>query len=70
MMSYGLQLIVFLLEVEPQVNKLRQQLIQDINNSGLSVEAAMFVVKDVYRDIVEAYQQYEQLKSQEQKGEE
>ena len=52
------------------MNKLRQQLIQDINNSGLSVEAAMFVVKDIYRDIIEAYQQYEQLKSQEQKGEE
>lgn len=56
--------------VELQVNRLKQQLIQDINNSGLTVEAAMFVVKDVYRDIVEAYQQYEQLKQQEQKGEE
>lgn len=52
------------------MNKLKQQLIQDINNSGLTVEAAMFVVKDVYRDIVEAYQQYEQLKQQDQKGEE
>lgn len=51
------------------MNKLKQQLVQDINNSGLTVEAAMFVVKDVYRDIVEAYQQYEQLKQQEQ-GEE
>lgn len=56
--------------VELQVNRLKQQLIQDINNSGLTVEAAMFVVKDVYRDIVEAYQQYESLKQQEQKGEE
>ena len=52
------------------MNRLKQQLIQDINNSGLTVEAAMFVVKDVYRDIVEAYQQYESLKQQEQKGEE
>lgn len=52
------------------MNKLKQQLIQDINNSGLSVEAAMFVIKDIYRDIVEVYQQYEQLKQQEQKGEE
>lgn len=52
------------------MNKLKQQLIQDISNSGLTVEAAMFVVKDVYRDIVEAYQQYEQLKQQERKGEE
>ena len=52
------------------MNKLKQQLIQDINNSGLTVEAAMFVVKDIYRDIIEAYQQYEQLKSQAQKGEE
>lgn len=56
--------------VELQVNKLKQQLIQDINNSGLSIEAALFVVKDVYRDILEAYQQYEQLKTQqEQQGE-
>ena len=52
------------------MNKLKQQLIQDINNSGLSIEAALFVVKDVYRDILEAYQQYEQLKTQqEQQGE-
>lgn len=52
------------------MNNLRLKLVEDINNSKLSIEAAMFVVKDVYRDIVEAYQQYEQLKQQEQKGEE
>ena len=52
------------------MNNLRLKIIEDINNSGLTVEAAMFVVKDIYRDIVEAYQQYEQLKQQEQKGEE
>lgn len=52
------------------MNKLKLRLIQDINESELSIEAAMFVVKDVYRDIVEAYQTYEQLKLQEQKGEE
>ena len=53
------------------MNKLKLKLIQDINESELSIEAVMFVVKDVYRDVVETFQIYEQSKLQyEQKGEE
>ena len=36
------------------MEELRLNLINAINESGLSIEAAVFVVRDVYRDVNEA----------------
>lgn len=51
------------------MEKLRLKLIEDINASGLPLEAIVFVVRDVYRDAQEAYQKY-QLAQQTQTTEE
>ena len=40
------------------MEELRLKLIDDCNQSGLTVEAVMFVVKDVYRDVTELYNQW------------
>ena len=37
------------------MEELRSSLINAINESGLSIEAAVFVVRDVYRDINETF---------------
>ena len=37
------------------MEELRLNLINAINESGLSIEAAVFVVRDVYRDINETF---------------
>ena len=37
------------------MEELRISLINAINESGLSIEAAVFVVRDVYRDINETF---------------
>lgn len=37
------------------MEKLRLQLIEDCNKSGLSIEAIYFVLKDVYRDVYDVY---------------
>ena len=41
------------------MEKLRLKLIEDINASGLPLEAIVFVVRDVYRDAQETYQKYQ-----------
>ena len=51
------------------MEKLRLKLIEDINTSGLPLEAIVFVVRDVYRDAQETYQKY-QLAQQSQTTEE
>lgn len=51
------------------MEKLRLKLIEDINTSGLPLEAIVFVVRDVYRDAQETYQKY-QLAQQTQTTEE
>lgn len=51
------------------MEKLRLKLIEDINASGLPLEAIVFVVRDVYRDAQETYQKY-QLVQQTQTTEE
>ncbi len=51
------------------MEKLRLKLIEDINASGLPLEAIVFVVRDVYRDAQETYQKY-QLAQQSQTIEE
>ena len=38
------------------MEELRISLINAINESGLSIEAAVFVVRDVYRDVNETFQ--------------
>ena len=38
------------------MEKLRLQIIDLCNKSGLPLEALLFVVKDVYRDVNEAFQ--------------
>ena len=52
-----------------KIEKLRLKLIEDINASGLPLEAIVFVVRDVYRDAQETYQKY-QLAQQSQTTEE
>ena len=37
------------------MEELRLNLINAINESGLSIEAAVFVVRDVYRDVNETF---------------
>ena len=51
------------------MEKLRLKLIEDINASGLPLEAIVFVIRDVYRDAQETYQKY-QLAQQSQTTEE
>ena len=51
------------------MEKLRLKLIEDINASGLPLEAIVFVVRDVYRDAQETYQKH-QLAQQSQTTEE
>ena len=40
------------------MEELRLKLIEELNNSKLPVEALMFIVRDVYRDVTEAYNKY------------
>ena len=40
------------------MEELRLKLIKDCNESGLTVEELMFVVKDVYRDVTDLYTQW------------
>ena len=49
------------------MEELRLKLIEDLNNSKLPVEALMFVVRDVYRDVTEAYNKFLAQQKQEPK---
>ena len=49
------------------MEELRLKLIEDLNNSKLPVEALMFVVRDVYRDVTEAYNKFLAQQKQELK---
>ena len=40
------------------MEELRLKLIEDCNNSNLPIEALMFVVRDVYRDVTELYNKW------------
>ena len=40
------------------MEELRISLINAINESGLSIEAAVFVVRDVYRDVNETFRKW------------
>lgn len=40
------------------MEELRKNLIELCNQSGLPLEAILFVVKDVYRDAEESFRQY------------
>ena len=48
------------------MNELKKKLLQICNESGLPLEAIMFVVRDLYRDVEETYKQYEAVAQQEQ----
>lgn len=41
------------------MEELRLKLLEDLNACGLPIEAIMFVVKDVYRDVQEAFRDYQ-----------
>lgn len=41
------------------MEKLRLKLLEDLNACGLPIEAIMFVVKDVYRDVQEAFREFQ-----------
>lgn len=45
------------------MENLRKQLVDAINNCGLPLEAAYYIMKDVYRDLSDTYESY--LKQQE-----
>lgn len=48
---------------------LRQELVNLINESGLPLEAVVFVVRDVYRDVDAAFKNFlEQEKKQQQEA--
>ena len=51
------------------MDKLKKQLLQLVNNSELPLEAVYYVIKDLYRDVVEVYdkmlqEQEENLKNE------
>lgn len=54
------------------MNELKQQILDLVNNSGLPLEAIIFVVKDIWRDAEETYQaaKQKQLKKEEKQQEE
>lgn len=52
------------------MEELRLKLIDDLNSSGLPLEAIMFVVRDVYRDVQEAFKDYQIQKAKMPKQEE
>lgn len=41
------------------MNELKKKLLQLCNESKLPLEAILFVVRDLYRDVDETYRQYE-----------
>jgi hypothetical protein len=44
------------------MEELRLKIIEDCNNSGLPLEAILFVVRDVYRDVSETFQSMKEQK--------
>lgn len=44
------------------MEELRLKIIELINNSNLTPEATLFVIKDIYRDVLDAYNQWLQVK--------
>ena len=46
------------------MTELKEQLLQLCNQSGLPLEAVMFVVRDLYRDVEETYRRYEEATAQ------
>ena len=40
-----------------ELNNLKEQIIQNINTSGLSIDAVYFVMKDIMNEIVNLYNQ-------------
>lgn len=46
------------------MEELKQKLLEDCNNSGLPLEAVVFVVKDLYRDAVETLTQIKKTQTQ------
>ena len=46
------------------MEELKQKLLEDCNNSGLPLEAVVFVVKDLYRDAVETLAQIKKTQTQ------
>ena len=46
------------------MEELKQKLLEDCNNSGLPLEAVVFVVKDLYRDAVETLTQMKKTQTQ------
>lgn len=51
-----------------QMEKFREEILKSINNCGLPVGAAVYILKDCYRDLLKAYDEVlaEEKKEQEQ----
>ena len=45
------------------MEELRLKLIEDCNASGLPIEAILFVVRDVYRDVSETFDKFQKQKN-------
>ena len=51
------------------MNELKTKLLQVVNESGLPLEAILFVVRDLYRDVDETYRNYiQQMEQQKKEG--
>lgn len=50
--------------------ELKNNIITLCNNSGLNIEAVLFVLKDLYRDAQDAYEMYEEKKKENENNEE
>ena len=44
--------------------ELKNNIITLCNNSGLNIEAVLFILKDLYRDAQDAYEMYEEKKKE------
>ena len=51
------------------MNELKSKLLQELNASNLPLEAILFVVRDLYRDVDETYRNYMQQVEQQKKEE-
>ena len=50
------------------MTELKERLLQLCNQSGLPLEAVMFVVWDLYRDIEETYRRYEEAAARQEQS--
>ena len=50
------------------MHELKENLLKICNESGLPLEAIVFVVRDLYRDVNETYKRYEEAATQQEQA--